>query len=93
MVCSGVVISGGTVERSVLSPGVHIHSYASVQDSVLLNGVEVGRHAIVRRAILDKNVRVEPGAQIGVDPEADRERFHVSAGGVAVVPKNCTVTA
>ena len=55
--------------------------------------MEVGRHAIVRRAILDKNVRVEPGAQVGVDPEADRERFHVSAGGVAVVPKNCTVTA
>jgi glucose-1-phosphate adenylyltransferase len=93
MVCSGVVISGGTVERSVLSPGVHIHSYSSVQDSVLLHGAEVGRNAVVRRAILDKNARVEPGAQIGVDPEADRERFHVSAGGVAVVPKNCTVTA
>jgi glucose-1-phosphate adenylyltransferase len=77
----------------VLSPGVHIHSYSSVQDSVLMHGAEVGRHAVVRRAILDKNVKVEPGARIGVDPDEDRERFHVSAGGVAVVPKNCTVTA
>ena len=31
MVCSGVVISGGTARRSVLSPGVHLHSYALVE--------------------------------------------------------------
>ena len=34
MVCAGVVISGGTVRRSVLSPGAHLHSYAEVEDSV-----------------------------------------------------------
>jgi ADP-glucose pyrophosphorylase len=28
----------------------------------------------VRRAILDKNVRIPPGARIGVDPEEDRAR-------------------
>jgi len=42
---------------------------------------------VVRRAILDKDVRIAPGAEIGVDPEADRERFTVSAGGVVVIPK------
>jgi glucose-1-phosphate adenylyltransferase len=47
----------------------------------------------VRRAILDKDVRVEPGAQIGVDPEADRERFTVSAGGIVVIPKGAVVEA
>jgi glucose-1-phosphate adenylyltransferase len=93
MVCAGVVISGATARRSILSPGVHLHSYASVEDAVLMSGVQVGRRAIVRRAILDKNVKVEPGARIGVDPEADRERFHVSAGGVVVVGKGRTVTA
>jgi glucose-1-phosphate adenylyltransferase len=93
MVCAGVVISGGTVRRSVLSPGAHIHSHALVEDSVLMQGVDVGRDAVVRRAIVDKNVRIAAGAQIGVDPEADRERFTVSAGGVVVIPKGETVAA
>ncbi|MCW2535474.1 MAG: glgC, partial [Modestobacter sp.] len=49
--------------------------------------VHIGEGAIVRRAILDKNVIVPPGAHIGVDVERDRERYHVSAGGVTVLGK------
>jgi glucose-1-phosphate adenylyltransferase len=93
MVCSGVVISGATVRRSVLSPGVQVHSYSEVDESVLFPGVEVGRRAVIRRAILDKDVFVEPGAQIGVDLDADRERFTVSDNGVVVVPKGARVPA
>jgi glucose-1-phosphate adenylyltransferase len=91
MVCGGVIVSGGEVRRSVLSPSVHIHSHATVEDSVLMPGVEVGRHAVVRRAIVDKNVYIHPRAQIGVDPEADRERFTVSQAGVVVVGKGDVV--
>jgi glucose-1-phosphate adenylyltransferase len=93
MVCAGVVVSGGEVRRSVLSPSVHVHSHAQVHDSVLMPGVEVGRESVVRRAIVDKNVRIAPGAQIGVDPEADRERFTMSDGGVVVIGKGAVVEA
>jgi glucose-1-phosphate adenylyltransferase len=93
MICAGVVISGGVARRSVVSPGVRIHSYAEAEDSVLMHDVEIGRKAVVRRAIVDKNVWIAPGAQIGVDPEADRERFTVSDGGVVVIPKGTRVEA
>jgi glucose-1-phosphate adenylyltransferase len=93
MVCAGVVLSGATARRSVLSPGAHLHSNAEVEDSILMHGVEVGRKAVVRRAIVDKNVRIEPGARVGVDPEEDRARFSVSPGGVVVIGKGEVVAA
>jgi glucose-1-phosphate adenylyltransferase len=52
-----------------------------------MDGVHIGEGAIVRRAILDKNVVVPPGAHIGVDLDRDRERYHVSAGGITVLGK------
>jgi glucose-1-phosphate adenylyltransferase len=91
MVCSGVVVSGGTVRRSILSPGVQVHSYAEVERSVLLHGVDVGRGAVIRNAIVDKNVTIPPGTRIGVDADHDRARFHVSDGGVVVIGKGETV--
>ncbi len=87
MVCAGVVLSGGVARRSILSPGVHLHSYAEVEDAIVMHSAEIGRGAVVRRAIVDKDVRIAPGASVGVDPDADRERFVVSAGGVVVIPK------
>jgi len=87
MVCAGVLISGAVARRSILSPGVHLNSFAQVEDSILMHGVEVGREAIVRRAIVDKDVRIAAGARIGVDPDADRDRFTISPAGVVVIPK------
>ena len=92
IVSNGVIVSGAAVRESVLSPGVHLHSWASVERSVLMDGVDIGRRAVVRNAILDKNVRVGPGVEIGVDEEDDRARgFAVSAEGVTIVGKGVEV--
>jgi glucose-1-phosphate adenylyltransferase len=93
LVSAGVIISGSTVRRSVLSPDVRVEHGATVEGSVLLDGVRVGPGATVRNAILDKNVAVAEGAQIGVNGDADRARFAVSKNGIAVVAKNQRVAA
>lgn len=88
MVSAGVVISGATVRRSIVSSGASVHSGALVEDSVLFHDVNVGRGAIVRRAIVDKQVQVPPGARIGVDSNEDRKNgYLVSEGGITVLGK------
>jgi glucose-1-phosphate adenylyltransferase len=92
IVGAGVIVSGAIARRSILSSEVLLHSHALVEDSLLLQGVELGRGAVVRRAIIDKNVYVPPGAHIGVDLEADRERFTVTESGIVVIGKADQIT-
>jgi glucose-1-phosphate adenylyltransferase len=91
MVSAGVVVSGGSVRRSILSPGVFVHSYADVEGSVLMHGVRVGRNAVVRNAIIDKHVVIPPGFQIGCDHDVDRQRFPVTDHGIVVIPKGMVI--
>lgn len=92
IVSPGVVISGGQVSNSVLSPGVRVNSWSTVTDSVLMDGVDVGRHATVRKAIIDKGVQIPPNAEIGVDHDLDRSRgFVVTASGITVIGKGTVI--
>ncbi len=94
IVCPGTIISGGFVQRSVISPNVRINSYASVEESIIFEGVDIGRHARIRRAIIDKGVRIPPEMEIGFDVEQDRRRgFTVSPNGIVVISKNDSPTA
>ena len=93
IVTPGCIISGGEVDRTVLSPNVRVEKWAQVSDSVLMDNVSIGRDAVVRRAILDKNVVIPDGVQIGVDHEHDKARgLSVSEGGIVTVGKGITVS-
>ena len=91
LVSGGCVISGGKVQRSVLSPNVRIHSYSEIYDSILMEGVNVSRYAKIKKAIIDKDVDIPQGAVIGYDLEEDKKRFHVTESGIVVVAKGTEI--
>ncbi|MEO8035816.1 MAG: glucose-1-phosphate adenylyltransferase [Acidobacteriota bacterium] len=91
MVSDGVIISGGTINRCILSPRVRIHSYSDIDESILMDGVVVGRYSRIRRAIIDKGVKIPPNSTIGYDLEHDRQHYTVTDTGIVVVAKGAEV--
>jgi glucose-1-phosphate adenylyltransferase len=89
LISAGCIVNG-EVRDSVLSPGVNVGEHATVTGSVVMNNVRIGAGAVVNRAILDKNVVVPPGARIGVDEDADRERYQRTASGIVLLGKGET---
>jgi glucose-1-phosphate adenylyltransferase len=87
MLAAGTVISGGGVNHSILYPRVRVGDGAIVDAAILFDGVSIGEGAQLRNCIVEKDVAIPPKTQIGLEPGADRERFEVSPGGIAVVPK------
>jgi len=86
IVSPGCIVSGGRVIRSVLSPGVRVHSYCELEGSILLTNAKIGRYSRIRRAIIDENVQVPESSVIGFDHDEDRRNGHfVTDSGIVVV--------
>ena len=81
MISEGSMILG-TVENSVIFPGVRVAKGAVVRNSVLLPSARVGADAVVDYAILAQNVTVDAGAQV-VGEQSQ----------IAVIPEGETVAA
>ena len=85
MVSGGCIISGSRILSSLLFSSVRVHDYSSIERSVILPHVRVGERCVIRNAIIDEGTDVPDGTRIGVDPQADAERFHITEGGVVLV--------
>lgn len=91
IVAGGCVVSGGKVQRSILSPNVRVNSFSEVYDSILMEGVNVSRYAKIKRAIIDKDVNIPQGVVIGYDLAEDKKKFFVSESGIVVVAKGTEI--
>lgn len=85
MVSGGCIISGALVRHSLLFSNVEVHSFSEVFDTVVLPNVTIGENCCIRKAVIDKGCTIEDGTEIGVDHEADAQRFHVTEQGVVLV--------
>jgi glucose-1-phosphate adenylyltransferase len=88
IVSSDCIVSGATVRRSLLSTSVVIERHSLIEDSVILPTVKIGRHVTLKRTIVDRFCQLPDGFTAGVNPEEDRQRFHVTdAGTVLITPE------
>ncbi len=85
LVSNGCIVSGAKVCGSVLFTKVRVAEYSLVEDSVLLPQVVVGRNVILKRAVVDSGCLIPDGFQVGIDHDADRARFHVTARGIVLI--------
>jgi len=93
IVSLGSLLSGAHIERSILGPWTTVESGAMLVDCIVFERARVGPNAVVRRAILDKDVVIEAGASVGVDPDADRARgLTVTDSGITIVGKGVRVS-
>lgn len=96
-ICQALISNGsivaGTVEKSVLSPGVIVHPTATVKNSVILNDTEILPGADVENAIIDKNVIIGFNARVGHgdDYTPNSERPDLLKSGINVIAKNVRV--
>lgn len=88
IVSSGCILSGGRVQKCVLSPDVRVNSYSDVEGSIVFPHVNIGRHCRIRKAIIDRDVHIPEGTSIGFDPEQDSKDYLVTETGITVVTRD-----
>jgi glucose-1-phosphate adenylyltransferase len=85
LVSGDCIVSGASIQRSLLFTGVRANSYSLLDESVVLPRCHIGRGARLRRVILDHGVIIPAGLVIGEDPELDGARFRRTANGICLV--------
>ena len=84
----------GTVESSILSPGVVVAEGAVVRNSVLLHDAYVEAGAVVDGVVADKRVVIGREAHVG-DPELGEDKNHLFPGhldqGITVIGKAASI--
>ncbi|MFZ9856758.1 MAG: glucose-1-phosphate adenylyltransferase [Roseiflexaceae bacterium] len=95
MVCNGCTIRG-TVERSVLSPGVYVSPGAIVRDSVIMTDTWIGPGAVLDKVIVDKQVVIGAGAVVGYGDDMttpnEKQPDKVNTG-ISVIGKGAHIPA
>ncbi len=85
VVCSGCIVSGATVRRSLLGFKVRIEEDSLIEESVILPNVRIGRGVTLRRCIVDKDCQLPDGFSAGMNHAHDATRFHVTERGITLI--------
>jgi glucose-1-phosphate adenylyltransferase len=85
VVSGGCIISGASVNQSLLFSNVRVEEHSTIFRSVVLPNAKIGAGCVVNHAILDEGCEIPDGMRIGVDREQDAARFYLTERGVVLV--------
>ena len=85
LISGDCIISGASLNRSLLFTGVRANSYSRLEGAIILPNVMIGRHAQLRNVVIDSRVVIPEGLVVGEDPELDAKRFRRSENGVCLI--------
>ncbi|WP_163930054.1 glucose-1-phosphate adenylyltransferase [Paraferrimonas sp. SM1919] len=85
VVSAGCLVSGASVEQSMLFNHVTVNSYSHIQESVLLPNCEIGRGCQLKKVILDMDCKLPADSIIGFDEEFDNKYFRRNEDGIVLV--------
>lgn len=79
----------GTVNHSVISPGVVIGEGSDIVDSIILNDVVIGKNCHIERAIIDKETVISDNSIIGTgkDYTPNKDKPNILSSGLNVIGK------
>jgi glucose-1-phosphate adenylyltransferase len=81
-----MIHEGARLTNSIIRREAVIEEDVVLEDCIIMDYVRVCRGARLRKVIVDRHNIIEAGDEIGFDLAKDQQRFHVTAGGVTVVP-------
>ncbi len=85
VVSGDCIISGSSLNRSLLFTGVRANSYSRLEGAVVLPNVRIGRRAQLKDVVIDHGVAIPEGLVVGEDPELDAKRFRRSENGICLI--------
>ncbi len=85
MVSGGCIVSGASVNQSLLFSSVHVHEGTELLRTVVLPEAHIGKKCRISRAIIDKRCRIPDHTVIGEDHADDARRFTVTEEGIVLV--------
>lgn len=85
VVSAGCIVSGSTVDQSILFNNVRVNSYSQVNECVVLPSCDIARHCKLTRVVIDSHCKIPEGTIIGEDAEADAKRFYRNEDGIVLV--------
>jgi glucose-1-phosphate adenylyltransferase len=85
LVSGDCIVSGGSLERTLLSTGSRVHSYSQLIDAVVLPQSTINRGARLKKVVIDRGVVIPEGLVVGEDPVFDSQWFRRTENGVTLI--------